>query len=190
LGINWDNKDFHLFDRLDLFGVFDYQNYKKKWNAGFQTKNAWPTTEFSYGIATGQREDIGDTGSGRGVRGDVSAELVRTGEMETPRGVDSGEDVGMVSEVTCGGVVRGGERADAVPGDGEAASGVTGAGEAGVEGAETVDDEVEGAAARAARRERKSTAREEFCATSRGSFFGVSPHDTTYRGRKSGRKGP
>lgn len=60
LEINWNNKNYQLFECLDLFGVFDYQTYKKKWNAGFQTENVWPTTDFSYGISINQREDIGD----------------------------------------------------------------------------------------------------------------------------------
>lgn len=60
LGINWENQNYQLFESLDIFGVFDYQEYKRQWNAGFQTENVWPTTDFSYDIATSQREDVGD----------------------------------------------------------------------------------------------------------------------------------
>lgn len=60
LGINWDNQNYQLFESLDIFGMYDYQIYKKKWNAGFQTNNVWPVIDFSYSIATSQREDIGD----------------------------------------------------------------------------------------------------------------------------------
>ena len=60
LGINWENDDWKLFESLDLFGVFDYQEHKRKWNAGFQTENTWPTDTFSYNIPISQREDIGD----------------------------------------------------------------------------------------------------------------------------------
>lgn len=49
-----------VFETLDIFGQFDYQLYKKKWNAGFQTENTWPEKDFSADIAIGQREDIGD----------------------------------------------------------------------------------------------------------------------------------
>lgn len=60
LGINWDNREWQLFESLDLFGIFDYQKYKTNWNAGFQTDNKWPSDDFSYNIPISQREDIGD----------------------------------------------------------------------------------------------------------------------------------
>ena len=60
LPINPDNRCFSLFETLDLFDIFDYEEFKKKWNAGFQTKNIWPVNDFSYNIDIGQREDIGD----------------------------------------------------------------------------------------------------------------------------------
>ena len=60
IGINWNNKEWSLFESLDLFGIFDYQKYKNRWNAGFQTENMWPTSVFSYDIPIKQREDIGD----------------------------------------------------------------------------------------------------------------------------------
>lgn len=58
--LNWDNANYVLFTCLDIFGKYDYNEYKKKWNAGFQTNNTWPEHEFSYKISISQREDIGD----------------------------------------------------------------------------------------------------------------------------------
>ncbi|MBQ8317535.1 MAG: alginate lyase family protein [Lachnospiraceae bacterium] len=60
IGINWKNENYDLFHGLDLFGVYDYNEYKMKWNAGFQTENAWPVDECSYNINISQRTDIGD----------------------------------------------------------------------------------------------------------------------------------
>lgn len=60
LGIKWNNQEWQLFETLDLFGIFDYQQYKRSWNDGFQTDNSWPTLEFSCAIPISQREDIGD----------------------------------------------------------------------------------------------------------------------------------
>ena len=60
LSINWDNKNWTAFSELDLFGVFDYQKYKDKWNAGFQTENIWPEDLYSPTINISQRVDIGD----------------------------------------------------------------------------------------------------------------------------------
>lgn len=57
---NAENGQFSFFESLDIFGVFDYQYYKKKWNAGFQTENVWPEDMFSPSISISQREDIGD----------------------------------------------------------------------------------------------------------------------------------
>lgn len=57
--LNTENDSFSLFQRVNLFG-FDYQEFKSKWNVGFQTDNCWPEEEFSYHIAISQREDIGD----------------------------------------------------------------------------------------------------------------------------------
>lgn len=57
---NAQNNITSVFENLDIFGQFDYQLYKKKWNAGFQTENTWPEEDFSAGISIGQREDIGD----------------------------------------------------------------------------------------------------------------------------------
>lgn len=58
--LNTQNGNISVFETLDIFGQFDYQLYKKKWNAGFQTENTWPEKDFSAGISIGQREDIGD----------------------------------------------------------------------------------------------------------------------------------
>lgn len=57
---NSQNDNTSVFETLDIFGQFDYQLYKKKWNAGFQTVNTWPEKDFSADIAISQREDIGD----------------------------------------------------------------------------------------------------------------------------------
>lgn len=58
--LNTQNDNTSVFETLDIFGQFDYQLYKKKWNAGFQTESTWPEKDFSAGISIGQREDIGD----------------------------------------------------------------------------------------------------------------------------------
>ena len=60
LSINWSNKKWSIFETLNLFDVFEYSDYKYKWNAGFQTKNKWPEKAYSPTIIIGQREDIGD----------------------------------------------------------------------------------------------------------------------------------
>lgn len=57
---NSQNDNTSVFETLDIFGQFDYQLYKNKWNAGFQTENTWPEEDFSAAISIGQREDIGD----------------------------------------------------------------------------------------------------------------------------------
>ncbi len=60
LSLNWDNKKWNTFSSLDIFGVYYYEEYKDKWNAGFQTKNTWPEQPFSPSINISQRVDIGD----------------------------------------------------------------------------------------------------------------------------------
>ncbi len=60
LSINWDNSIWTPFTKLDLFSAFDYDEYKRKWNAGFQTENTWPEEPFSPMINISQRVDIGD----------------------------------------------------------------------------------------------------------------------------------
>lgn len=60
ISINWDNRKWTAFKELDLFGIFEYEKYKYKWNAGFQTENTWPEIPFSPTIRLSQRIDIGD----------------------------------------------------------------------------------------------------------------------------------
>lgn len=60
LSINWENTNWTLFFKQDLFGVFDYDEYKRRWNAGFQTNNTWQEEPFSPTINISQRVDIGD----------------------------------------------------------------------------------------------------------------------------------
>ncbi len=60
LSVNWGNATWEPFTKLDLFGVFNYDEYKSKWNAGFQTENTWPEEPFSPTINISQRVDIGD----------------------------------------------------------------------------------------------------------------------------------
>lgn len=59
LGLNLQNSKFTLNKSIVLFGVYNYEDYKKNWHAGFQTKNKWPL-EFSYDLEYKQRVDIGD----------------------------------------------------------------------------------------------------------------------------------
>ena len=60
LSINWENKEWTEFERLDLFSVFSYEEYKDKWDAGFQTETSWPEYPYSPTIHISQRMDIGD----------------------------------------------------------------------------------------------------------------------------------
>lgn len=57
--LNWDNKSFSLNKDIPLLGGYDYETYKKWWNAGFQTAYEWPE-QFSYELQYKQRDDIGD----------------------------------------------------------------------------------------------------------------------------------
>lgn len=57
--LNLKNKTFQLCTSISLLGGYSYENYKNKWNAGFQTNNFWPE-EFSYSLKYKQRDDIGD----------------------------------------------------------------------------------------------------------------------------------
>jgi len=59
LHINYENKTFALNKTIHLLSGADYEEYKDKWNAGFQTENTWPDT-FSYKLEYKQRDDIGD----------------------------------------------------------------------------------------------------------------------------------
>ncbi|WP_418714570.1 alginate lyase family protein [Blautia hydrogenotrophica] len=61
IGLEQNCIDAELFSSLDLFqGSFSYQQYKKSWNAGFQTENTWDENTFSYKINCAGRIDIGD----------------------------------------------------------------------------------------------------------------------------------
>ena len=57
--LNLDNRSYSLETSIPLLGGYDYQSYKKQWNAGFQITNKWPE-EFSYSLEYKQRDDIGD----------------------------------------------------------------------------------------------------------------------------------
>ena len=57
--LNWDNASYRFSTGIPILGGYDYETYKNRWNAGFQTENAWPD-EFSYFLAYKQRDDIGD----------------------------------------------------------------------------------------------------------------------------------
>lgn len=59
LHINLENRVFTLNTAIHLLSGADYEDYKYKWNAGFQTENIWPDT-FSYKLDYKQRDDIGD----------------------------------------------------------------------------------------------------------------------------------
>ena len=57
--LNLENRDFSLNREIPLLGGYDYGQYKKKWNAGFQTEREWPL-EFCYSLEYKQRDEIGD----------------------------------------------------------------------------------------------------------------------------------
>lgn len=57
--LNWDNHHYSLNTEIPLLGGYDYETYKKRWNAGFQTEHEWPE-RFSYALDYKQRDDIGD----------------------------------------------------------------------------------------------------------------------------------
>jgi hypothetical protein len=59
LCLNKKNKNFGLNRQLPLLGGYDYERYRKKWNAGFQTDACWQDV-FSYFLEYKQRDDIGD----------------------------------------------------------------------------------------------------------------------------------
>lgn len=59
LHINFDNTAYELNTAIHLLAGADYEEYKKQWNAGFQTDHTWPDT-FSYKLEYKQRDDIGD----------------------------------------------------------------------------------------------------------------------------------
>lgn len=57
--LNLANTDYSLETSISLLGGFNYQSYKKQWDAGFQSTNRWPE-KFSYSLEYKQRDDIGD----------------------------------------------------------------------------------------------------------------------------------
>ncbi|WP_125140042.1 heparinase II/III family protein [Clostridium transplantifaecale] len=59
LYLNFDNLSFVVERDIHLIGGYEYQQYKNKWSAGFQTDADWPDT-FSYSLEYKQRDDIGD----------------------------------------------------------------------------------------------------------------------------------
>lgn len=59
LGLNFKNTAFHTQTAIHLLGGYDYEIYKDKWSAGFQTRNDWGN-EFSYSLSYKQKDDIGD----------------------------------------------------------------------------------------------------------------------------------
>ncbi|MEG2908012.1 MAG: alginate lyase family protein [Erysipelotrichaceae bacterium] len=60
IGLNLENINFTKFEKLDLFDLYDYDNFKDKWNAGFQTENVWDEERFSNYINCSQKINIGD----------------------------------------------------------------------------------------------------------------------------------
>lgn len=59
LGLNFRNTVFHTYTTIHLLGGYDYNIYKEKWSAGFQTQNDWGN-EFSYSLSYKQCDEIGD----------------------------------------------------------------------------------------------------------------------------------
>lgn len=57
--LNLSNKRYSLNTAISLLGGYNYEKYKDRWNAGFQTDSTWPDT-FSYLLEYKQRDDIGD----------------------------------------------------------------------------------------------------------------------------------
>ena len=59
LGIAFETEG-HVFNRhIHLLGGYDYDTYKTRWHAGFQTDNNWAKT-FSYDIDYKQNDHVGD----------------------------------------------------------------------------------------------------------------------------------
>lgn len=59
IGLNFENAAFHLNTHIHLLGGYDYETYKTRWSAGFQTDREWGQ-EFSYSLSYKQRDEIGD----------------------------------------------------------------------------------------------------------------------------------
>ena len=59
LRLNGGNTAFACNTAIRLLSGADYETFKKRWNAGFQTKMEWPDT-FSYDLEYKQKDEIGD----------------------------------------------------------------------------------------------------------------------------------
>lgn len=59
IGLNFANAFYDLKQAIHLLGNYDYDDYKEKWHAGFQTHRDWDL-DFSYSLNYKQRDDIGD----------------------------------------------------------------------------------------------------------------------------------
>ncbi len=59
LRLNGGNTAFACNTAIHLLSGADYEQYKKRWNAGFQTDKEWPDT-FSYDLEYKQKDEIGD----------------------------------------------------------------------------------------------------------------------------------
>ena len=59
LAINWNNEGTR-YTGMRMFDCYEEQDYRTRWNAGFQTENDWPETPYSPTIRISQRADIGD----------------------------------------------------------------------------------------------------------------------------------
>lgn len=57
--LNLKNKGGSTKTAIPLLGGYEYDSYKQKWSAGFQTEHVWPDI-FSYDLEYKQRDDIGD----------------------------------------------------------------------------------------------------------------------------------
>lgn len=59
IGLNFENVAFHQNTAIHILGGYDYEMYKDRWSAGFQTDREWGN-EFSYSLSYKQKDDIGD----------------------------------------------------------------------------------------------------------------------------------
>ncbi len=59
LYLNYGNTACSCNTAIHLLSGFDYEVYKTRWNAGFQTDREWPDT-FSYDLEYKQKDEIGD----------------------------------------------------------------------------------------------------------------------------------
>ena len=59
LHLNYRNPVFSCHTAIHLLSGANYETYKARWNAGFQTENVWPDT-FSYDLEYKQRDETGD----------------------------------------------------------------------------------------------------------------------------------